>query len=679
MRFSLAPTFLASLLLVFSPATATTTHVKSKTSRIVASRQHIPRTLANRDLIDICASVDLEAVLHLLPPLVDIPTLDGKICLCIDDLDIFLSTYIDATVLSTILKGPLKAALALLINTDPTRAQCPPVPPHASRVCKVDDPCGIQCDKGYTRHGNVCCPPSGCPSAALTRPNKRRLSSRVTTYEEAQKTCSARESVCGIAGHEGTLDFECVDTTSTLDSCGGCVTPHGFPAASVQSSGVDCAALPNVVEVGCKASKCVVNRCKDSFVPSSDGGRCVSVAAKRQLDLGSLGNTDVDSTTTLDSSIASDLYTAIDLIVKLGDAHSQTTTPSDVDDLIDATLKATGALLGSDTVSGLVDATNDLLAKTNAAVAGLTTCNCADNLLAIVLDIVLKLNIVLGDMSKGPVTSPAPPGTSPSNPSPVKTPNGGDIMLDLDPLLTELGLGGLLNVGTIDIQGLGPGLSALVQGLLNALGLGPAAPSGGSGTTGHGTSGTDVNGVVDADVRANLTAIVDIVLKIGGAGSLTGSTSSAGSIDPLVQVLLNVTADLLASSTLTDLVVNLNELGHAAHTLSNAGIACGCFTADASKLVIQLLSILDPTLAHIDSHPVTTPPAGGSGSSGSSGTGMPTTTPGGGQILIDLKPLLTALGLGGLLNVGTIEVDGLGPGLSGFSQSLVNALGLGPQ
>ena len=132
--------------------------------------------------------------------------------------------------------------------------------------------------------------------------------------------------------------------------------------------------------------------------------------------------------------------------MKLGDAHSQTTTPSDVDDLIDATLKATGALLGSDTVSGLVDATNDLLAKTNAAVAGLTTCNCADNLLAIVLDIVLKLNIVLGDMSKGPVTSPAPPGTSPSNPSPVKPPNGGDIMLDLDPLLTELGLGGLLNV-----------------------------------------------------------------------------------------------------------------------------------------------------------------------------------------------------------------------------------------
>ncbi|KAL1737746.1 hypothetical protein HDZ31DRAFT_78917, partial [Schizophyllum fasciatum] len=158
MRFSFAPTFIASLLL-FSPAEAV--HAKSKTSRIVASRQHsVPRTLANRDLIDICASVDVEAVLDLLPPLVSIPNLDGKICLCIDDLDIFLSTYIDATVLSSILTGPLKAALALLINTDPSRAQCPPVPPHASRVCKVGDPCGIQCDKGYVRHGNVCCPPS---------------------------------------------------------------------------------------------------------------------------------------------------------------------------------------------------------------------------------------------------------------------------------------------------------------------------------------------------------------------------------------------------------------------------------------------------------------------------------------------------------------------------------------
>ena len=34
----------------------------------------------------------------------------------LQDLDIFLSTYIDATVLSTILKGPLKAALALLVR-----------------------------------------------------------------------------------------------------------------------------------------------------------------------------------------------------------------------------------------------------------------------------------------------------------------------------------------------------------------------------------------------------------------------------------------------------------------------------------------------------------------------------------------------------------------------------------
>ncbi|KAI5885652.1 uncharacterized protein SCHCODRAFT_02681702 [Schizophyllum commune H4-8] len=678
MRFSLAPTFLASLLLVFSPATATTTNVKSKTSRIVASRQHsIPRTLVNRDLIDICASVDVSAVLHLLPPLVDIPSLDGKICLCIDDLDIFLSTYIDATVLLTILKGPLKAALALLINTDPTRAHCPPVPPHASRVCKVDDPCGIQCDKGYTRHGNICCPPSGCPSAALTRPNKRRLSSRVTTYEEAQKTCRPRESVCGIAGHEGTLDFECVDTTSTLDSCGGCVTPHGFPAAAIQSSGVDCAALPNVVEVGCKASKCVVNRCKESFVPSSDGSRCISIAAKRQLDLGSLGSTDVDSTTTLDSSLTSDLYAAIDLVVRLGDAHSQTTTPSDVDDLIDATLKATGALLGSNTVSGLVDATNDLLAKTNAAVAGLTSCNCADNLLDLLLKIVVQLNIVLGDMHKGPVTSPAPPGTSPSNPSPVKTPDGGDIMLDLDHLLTELGLGSLLDVGTIDIQGLGPGLSALVQGLLNALDLGPAVPTSGSGA--KGTSGTDVNAVIDSDVQANITAIVDIVLKLGGAGSLTGGSSSSGSIDPLVQVLLNVTADLLASSTLTDLVVNLNNLGHAAHILSKAGIACSCLTTNVDKLIADLVSLLDYTLAYVDTHTITTPPAGGSGSSGSSGTGMPTTTGDGGQILVDLKTLLKALGLDGLLDVGTIQVDGLGPELSALSQQLVNGLDLGPQ
>ncbi|KAL1738740.1 hypothetical protein HDZ31DRAFT_50520, partial [Schizophyllum fasciatum] len=535
----------------------------------------------------------------------------------------------------------------------------------------------------------------GCPSAGLSRPSKRRISSRITTYEEAKSTCGPRESVCGIPGREGTFDFECIDTSSTLDSCGGCVTPHSFPVSGSQSLGVDCAALPNVIEVGCKASKCVVNRCKGAFAPSEDGSRCASTASKRQLNLGLLSNTDVDTTANLDSSINDQLLSTIKLVVQLGDIASTTGTAAgpaasagtgttsssgvDVNGLIDDTLKATGALLGSATVSDLVAGTNDLLAKTNAVIDGLTASTSSGALLDLASQIVIDLNILIGTMSQQPITSPPPPATSPSNPSPVKNPDGGDIRIDLNNLLGKLGLGGLLNVGTIDITGLGPGLSTLVQGLVDALSLGPVTSSDPSGKSGVKSNSTDVSAVVDADVLANITAIVDIVLRLGGDDSVAGgSASSPQTVQVLVDTLLNVTADLLVSATLTDLVVNLNDVDRTVHLLNNAGVACGCLNAAVNDLLVRLVLLTDATLDHVDSHPITTPPAGGSSSSsGSSGTS--TTTSDGGQIIIDLTTLLTALGLGGLLDVGTVEVDGLGPNLSGFVQKLVNGLSLGPR
>ncbi|TRM59091.1 hypothetical protein BD626DRAFT_509712 [Schizophyllum amplum] len=693
MRFSLAPTFLASLLF-FSPGAAALS--KSKTSRIVAARQHsIPRTLDNRDLIDVCVNVDARVIVEALAPLVEIPNLTGEICLCIDDLDIFLSTYVDATVLSSILNGPIRAILDLLINTDPTRANCPVVPPHAQRACSTEDPCGIVCDPGYVKNGNQCCPPAGCPSGSLSRPKKRRLSSRVTTYEQARSTCGSRQNVCGIAGREGGHDFECIDTTATLDSCGGCMTPHGFLVSSPQASGVDCSALPNVIEVGCVASKCVVNRCKASFVPSEDASRCVSVNVKRQLlGLDLLGDNKVDAVANVDASIADQISAVVNLVIQLGDAASapSTTTgtvadpsapagvgasPSagggltdDVNALVAATLQTTGALLGSPTVSSLVAATNNLVDQLNALLAGLTACDAGSGLLDLTTQIIVDVNILLGSMAQNPITSPPPAGTSPSNPSPTMMPDGGQIFIDLNNLLGKLGLGGLLKTGTIEIDGLGPGLSMLVQGLVDALSLGPVAgaPSGApSSPSSPSVVDANATATVDPDVLANITAIVQIVLQLGGSQPETNRD--------LVNAVLDETANLLASKTLTDLVVYLNDLTHAVLGLDSAGTSCGCFTAEVNNLVAQLVVLLDATLGHVESHPITTPPPSGPASGGQ----VPTTTADGGQILIDLTHLLTALGLGGLLQVGTVEVDGLGPGLSGFVQSLVNALALGPQ
>ncbi|KAM0752139.1 hypothetical protein T439DRAFT_324220 [Meredithblackwellia eburnea MCA 4105] len=59
--------------------------------------------------------------------------------------------------------------------------------------------------------------------------------------------------------------FECVDTMSGIETCGGC---------SLESGAVDCSSLPGVDSVMCKRGRCVILACEEGLVRLADGTGC---------------------------------------------------------------------------------------------------------------------------------------------------------------------------------------------------------------------------------------------------------------------------------------------------------------------------------------------------------------------------------------------------------------------
>ncbi|KAG7095187.1 hypothetical protein E1B28_005965 [Marasmius oreades] len=83
--------------------------------------------------------------------------------------------------------------------------------------------------------------------------------------------------VCGVPSAKSGNAFECIDTTSNTDSCGGCVYPNPW---AVTSSGKDCTS-PKALKVTCRASRCVVDLCQEGFEPNGPREACVPTSLKR--------------------------------------------------------------------------------------------------------------------------------------------------------------------------------------------------------------------------------------------------------------------------------------------------------------------------------------------------------------------------------------------------------------
>lgn len=70
--------------------------------------------------------------------------------------------------------------------------------------------------------------------------------------------------------------YECIDTSLSLESCGGC--------ASV-GQGRDCTAIPGAVGVGCGGGECIIFSCEHGYSLSLDGTECQKKPQHRKQHL----------------------------------------------------------------------------------------------------------------------------------------------------------------------------------------------------------------------------------------------------------------------------------------------------------------------------------------------------------------------------------------------------------
>lgn len=270
-------------------------------SRVIAQRQHRIR----RAEVDICISITSTTFLSQ-ERIVNAALENIQICVCLSNLDIWLDINIDAKRLTRVLGRPrVKQILQTIFTGGVDSRECI-LPTHAHHICRSGDPCAFECQDNYTEEDGECACllpfqdcngicgafPNGCGTAAPVSTRHKRRSIPITTLVQAKHTCNIYESVCGIPGREDTLDFECVDTRETLDSCGGCLAPHPFyESYPTTVRGVECGRLPGVISASCSNSRCVVSHCREGLQPSADKTVCVSGSSNlHQLVVGGFGS-----------------------------------------------------------------------------------------------------------------------------------------------------------------------------------------------------------------------------------------------------------------------------------------------------------------------------------------------------------------------------------------------------
>ena len=135
---------------------------------------------------------------------------------------------------------------------------------------------GVCCASGSTVVSGKCVAPSG-----RTRRSVRRLLQKVTgpppsasqyglEANRNEELCPAGFAACPVdptAGHfEKTGAYECLDTRSELQSCGGCAS---------LGTGTDCTRIKGALSMGCEEGRCQVHRCKKGWKVGKDGASCV--------------------------------------------------------------------------------------------------------------------------------------------------------------------------------------------------------------------------------------------------------------------------------------------------------------------------------------------------------------------------------------------------------------------
>ncbi|KAJ3487120.1 hypothetical protein NLI96_g3750 [Meripilus lineatus] len=240
--------------------------------------------LASRGSSDVCAFVDVG--INILG-ITQIGALN--ICVCISGIPDLIRTNAKLNSAVNIVGiASVTAQLNAAINKSSGHKPCS-FPDNALSACTKGNPCGFTCKNGFTPFPPTkpteckCLPPKkvcngvcgdfkACPSG---KPKREEL--------EKRSVCDYGYTACGIYGWTGfrsTPAYECIDTSSDLESCGGCA----IPLAPGSPRGIDCTAIPGVVDVSCRTGNCVVHRCQPGFTVSMDQTFCIKKAQKHFQD-----------------------------------------------------------------------------------------------------------------------------------------------------------------------------------------------------------------------------------------------------------------------------------------------------------------------------------------------------------------------------------------------------------
>ncbi|KAI0689619.1 hypothetical protein BC835DRAFT_1308295 [Cytidiella melzeri] len=159
----------------------------------------------------------------------------------------------------------------------PGDTSCPPIGWYwheGSQHCAPNNPlppnspppqCKSGC--GWNPDELKCHPQS--PTSPVTPPpkpsgyHKRQMKSRAVTL------CPVGFDACPIAGlMSSSGDYECVDITAELTSCGGCAST---------GAGQDCTAIEGVWNVACNVGKCQIGSCAQGYKLSFDRKTCIKL------------------------------------------------------------------------------------------------------------------------------------------------------------------------------------------------------------------------------------------------------------------------------------------------------------------------------------------------------------------------------------------------------------------
>ncbi|KAJ3540955.1 hypothetical protein NM688_g6154 [Phlebia brevispora] len=246
-----------------------------------------------RTSTDTCANVDMQLSVPFLGIPVNVGIID--LCFCLSDIpSILTSNTIAETAVGLTSVSVVTSALTSMVNDASDHKQCT-YPDNAETSCTASNPCGFTCSNGFTPSPSknptdcVCLSPfkvcngvcgqfgSVCPSA---HPKKREAE---ILQRRAETSCDIGFTACGVYGWQGFNSaeaWECIDTASDLESCGGCTIAFGRNPAR----GVDCTSIPGVMDVACASGSCVVRRCLPGWLVSMDGSYCVRKNIVDQVD-----------------------------------------------------------------------------------------------------------------------------------------------------------------------------------------------------------------------------------------------------------------------------------------------------------------------------------------------------------------------------------------------------------